>query len=124
MRLPALSQVLVQSTYFPDRKHLACFSDVSHAPLRTTKRRGISGGVRAVDGFVVKTLCRHQQLVSLSSMGSELFALQSVAQEMTSLGKFLTRVYRSLNEEEAQEIPGARAQKAVFQLFHCLVALT
>ncbi|CAE7236779.1 unnamed protein product [Symbiodinium necroappetens] len=51
------------------------------AIVRTTKRRGISGGVRAVDGFVVKTLCRHQQLVSLSSMESELFALQSVAQD-------------------------------------------
>ena len=106
VRLPASSQVLLQSKYFPDRRHLVCFSDASHAPLRTTKRRGISGGVLAVDGFVVKTLCRHQQLVSLSSMESELFALQSVAQEMTSLGKFLARVYRSFNEEETQEIPG------------------
>ena len=106
VRLPASSQVLLQSRYFPDRRHLVCFSDASHAPLRTTKRRGISGGVLAVDGFVVKTLCRHQQLVSLSSMESELFALQSVAQEMTSLGKFLARVYRSFNEEETQEIPG------------------
>ena len=106
VRLPASSQVLLQSKYFPDRRHLVCFSDASHAPLRTTKRRGISGGVLAVDGFVVKTLCRHQQLVSLSSMESELFVLQSVAQEMTSLGKFLARVYRSFNEEETQEIPG------------------
>ena len=106
VRLPASSQVLLQSKYFPDRRHLVCFSDASHAPLRTTKRRGISGGVLAVDGFVVKTLCRHQQLASLSSMESELFALQSVAQEMTSLGKFLARVYRSFNEEETQEIPG------------------
>ena len=106
VRLPASSQVLLQSKYFPDRRHLVCFSDASHAPLRTTKRRGISGGVLAVDGFVVKTLCRHQQLVSLSSMQSELFALQSVAQEMTSLGKFLARVYRSFNEEETQELPG------------------
>ena len=106
VRLPASNQVLLQSRYFPDRRHLVCFSDASHAPLRTTKRRGISGGVLAVDGFVVKTLCRNQQLVSLSSMESELFALQSVAQEMTSLGKFLARVYRSFNEEETQEIPG------------------
>ena len=78
VRLP----VVVQAKYFPGQRHMICFSDASHAPLRTTKRRGVTGGVLAVDGFVVKTLCRHQQMVSLSSMESELFALQAVAQEM------------------------------------------
>ena len=34
-----------------------------------------------MNGFVVKTLSRHQQMISLSSMESELFALQHVAQE-------------------------------------------
>ena len=106
VRLPASGQVLVQSKYFSDQRHLVCFSDASHAPLRTTKRRGISGGVLAVDGFVVKTLCRHQQMVSLSSMESELFALQSVAQEMSSLGKFLARVFGTFYEESSDEIPG------------------
>ena len=106
VRLPASGQVLVQSKYFLDQRHLVCFSDASHAPLRTTKRRGVSGGVLAVDGFVVKTLCRHQQMVSLSSMESELFALQSVAQEMSSLGKFLARVFGTFYEESSEEIPG------------------
>ena len=59
-----------------------------------------------MDGFVVKTLCRHQQMVSLSSMESELFALQSVAQEMSSLGKFLARVFGTFYEESSDEIPG------------------
>ena len=106
VRLPASGQVLVQSKYFLDQRHLVCFSDASHAPLRTTKRRGVSGGVLAVDGFVVKTLCRHEQMVSLSSMESELFALQSVAQEMSSLGKFLARVFGTFYEESSDEIPG------------------
>ena len=93
VRLPASGQVLVQSKYFSSQ---ICFSDASHAPLRTTKRRGVSRGVLAVDGFVVKTWCRHQQMVSLSSMESELFALQSVAQEMS----------RTFYEESSDEIPG------------------
>ena len=106
VRLPASGQVLVQSKYFLDQRHLVCFSDASHAPLRTTKRRGVSGGALAVDGFVAKTLRRHQQMVSLSSMESELLALQSVAQEMSSLGKFLARVFGTFYEESSEEIPG------------------
>ncbi|CAE7038113.1 unnamed protein product [Symbiodinium sp. CCMP2592] len=74
--------------------------------IRCTKRRGISGGVLTLDGCVIKTLCRHQQLVSLSSMESELFALQSVAQEMSSLGKFMARVFMSFRESEEVELPG------------------
>ena len=106
VRLPAASDVLHQQKHFPQQKHMVCFSDASHAPLRCTKRRGITGGVLTVDGCVVKTLCRHQQLVSLSSMESELFALQAVAQEMSSLGKFLGRVFGTFGEVEAAEIPG------------------
>ena len=106
VRLPAASDVLHQQKHFSQQKHMVCFSDASHAPLRCTKKRGITGGVLTVDGCVVKTLCRHQQLVSLSSMESELFALQAVAQEMSSLGKFLGRVFGTFGEVEAAEIPG------------------
>ncbi|CAE7278428.1 unnamed protein product [Symbiodinium sp. CCMP2592] len=106
VRLPAASDVLAPSQHYQGKRHLVCFSDASHAPLRCTKRRGISGGVLTLDGCVIKTLCRHQQLVSLSSMESELFALQSVAQEMSSLGKFMARVFMSFRESEEVELPG------------------
>ena len=35
---------------------------------------------------------RHQQIISLSFMESDLFALQHVAQEMSSLGRIVARV--------------------------------
>ena len=63
-------------------------------------------GEITLDGCVIKTLCRHQQLVSLSSMESELFALQSVAQEMSSLGKFMARVFTSFRKNVDTELPG------------------
>ena len=71
---------------------LVCFSDASHAPLRSTGRRGVTGGVITASGFLIKSLSRRQQLVSLSSMEAELYALQAVAQEMVAVGKFLGRV--------------------------------
>ena len=58
--------------------HLVGYSDASHAPLRSTARRGVSGGVLSVCGFLLKSLSRHQQMVSLSSMEAALFALQGV----------------------------------------------
>ena len=106
VRLPASGDSLKQSTHFDGQVHLVCFSDASHAPLRATKRRGISGGVLSVNGFVVKTLSRHQQMISLSSMESELFALQHVAQEMSSLGRIVARILRSFQETNLQEVPG------------------
>ena len=74
--------------------------------MRTTKRRGISGGVLTAFGSTIRTLSRHQQLISLSSMESDLFALQTVAQEMVSLGKVCARMLRSFGETEKEEIPG------------------
>ena len=59
-----------------------------------------------MNGFVVKTLSRHQQMISLSSMESELFALQHVAQEMSSLGRLVARILRSFQETNLQEVPG------------------
>ena len=106
VRLPANGSALKPGDHFDGQVHLVCYSDASHAPLRVTKRRGISGGVLSVFGFVVKTLSRHQQMISLSSMESELFALQHVAQEMSSLGRIVARVLRSFGETSLQEIPG------------------
>ena len=106
VRLPANGSALKPGDHFDGQVHLVCYSDASHAPLRVTKRRGISGGVLSVFGSVVKTLSRHQQMISLGSMESELFALQHVAQEMSSLGRIVARVLRSFGETSLQEIPG------------------
>ena len=43
VRSPAETTVVVQDRFFRDEPHLVCYSDASHAPLRTTKRLGISG---------------------------------------------------------------------------------
>eukprot|EP00435_Cladocopium_sp_Y103_P013173 s4145_g3.t1 len=75
---------------------LVCFSDASHPPLKSTGRRGVTGGVITYRRCLIKTLSRHQQLVSLSSMEAELYALQAVAQEMVAVGKFLGRVMSTM----------------------------
>ena len=109
VRLPVdkdVHGVMFQNEFFEDEVHLLCYSDASHAPLRTTKRRGISGGVLTVCGSTIRTLSRHQQSISLSSMESELFAIQTVAQEMSSLGKVCARALRSFRETTKQELPG------------------
>ena len=54
----------------------------------------------------IKTLSRHQQLVSLSSMESELHALQHVAQEMSALQKVIGRILNTFQEVEVKEVPG------------------
>ena len=54
----------------------------------------------------MKTSTRHQQLVSLSSMESELFALQSVAQEMSALGKLWGYVWKPLFGYKGTSFPG------------------
>ena len=41
VRLPVETEVVFQQMYFKDEVHLVCYSDASHAPLRTTKRRGM-----------------------------------------------------------------------------------
>ena len=57
-------------------------------------------------GATLKTMSRHQQLVSLSSMEAELHALQSVAQEVKSIGKVVGRVLRCIKEVGDSEFPG------------------
>ena len=106
LRMPSNSDALkMEKGIFDVDYHLVGYSDASHAPLRTAGRRGVSGGVLSVCAFLLKTLSRHRQLVSLSSMEAELFALQSVAQELASLGKLVGRVLRSLGKISVDEIP-------------------
>ena len=50
-------------------------------------------------------MSRHQQLVSLSSMEAELHALQSVAQEMKSIGRVVGRVLRCIKEVGDSDFP-------------------
>ena len=90
VRFPSDS-LLLHSEVFQG-SHIVAFSDASHAPLKATGRPGISGGVLTFQGCTLKTLSRHRALVSLSSMESELYALQSVGQEMVSMGKMLGRI--------------------------------
>ena len=106
LRMPANSEALkMEVGVFDVDYHLVGYSDASHAPLRSTGKRRVSGGVLSVCGFLLKTLSRHQQIVSLSSMESELFALLSVAQELSALGKMVGRVLKSLGKIQQDEIP-------------------
>ena len=82
------------------------FSDASHAPLTSTGRSGVTGGVITCRGFLIKTLSRHQQLFSLSIMESELYALQAVAQEMVAVGKFVGRVMRTIGRGSKDSMLG------------------
>ena len=50
-------------------------------------------------------MSRHQRLVSLSSMEAELHALQSVAQEVKSIGKVVGRVLRCIKEVGDSDFP-------------------
>ena len=106
LRMPSDSEALkMEKGVFDVDYHLVGYSDASHAPLRSTGRRGVSGGVLSVCGFLLKSLSRHQQMVSLSSMEAELFALQGVAQELASLGKLVGRVLKSLGRISVDELP-------------------
>ena len=59
--------------------------DASHAPMRATQRKGISGAFIFVLSSLVKGFSRHQTCTSLSSCESEMFAIQETAQEAMGL---------------------------------------
>ena len=85
--------------------HLHLFSDASYAPYRFNGRRGLSGGAIFHESSLVRSLCRQQQALSLSSCEAELYALQSVSQESLSFAKLVHRVLCSIGEAaEEQEI--------------------
>ena len=64
---------------------LKVFCDASHAPMKLTQRKGISGAYFFVLGSLVKGFSRHQACVSLSSCESEMFSIQETAQEAMGL---------------------------------------
>ena len=59
---------------------LNVWSDASHAPYRFNKRKGITGLVITYMSSLIKTAANTQQVVSLSSCESELYAIQLCAQ--------------------------------------------
>ena len=66
-------------------KLITVFCDASHAPMRLTQRKGISGAFIFVLNSLIKGFSRHQSCVSLSSCESELFSIQESVQEAVGL---------------------------------------
>ena len=104
LRIPNECEALMSDAF--EIPHVVAFSDASHAPMKSTGRRGLTGGVLTYGCCCIKTLSRHQQLVSLSSMESELHALQHVAQEMSALQKVIGRILYTFQEVKVKEVPG------------------
>lgn len=71
---------------------LNVWSDASHAPYRFNKRKGITGLVITYMNSLIKTSAKTQQVVSLSSCESELYAIQLCAQEAVGFSKFTWRL--------------------------------
>ena len=67
LKLPHDSDVLKSDVF--QTPHIVAFSDASHAPMNCTGRRGVSGGVLTFGCATLKTVSRHQQLVSLCING-------------------------------------------------------
>ena len=61
------------------------FCDASHAPMKLTHRRGISGAFFFALESLIKGFSRHQTCTSLSSCESEMFGIQGTAQEALGL---------------------------------------
>ena len=68
------------------------FCDASHAPMKLTQRRGISGAFFFALGSLIKGFSRHQTCTSLSSCESEMFGIQETAQEALGLLPMVRRL--------------------------------
>ena len=88
LQVPAPSWVCEEASDYS----VLSFTDSSHAPYRFNKRRGVSGYVVMFRGCLLKAASKQQSLVALSSMESELFALQAGTQESIGLSKLVFRV--------------------------------
>ena len=75
---------------------LTGYCDASHAPMRSTKRKGISGAAIIFCNCLIKSYARHQTAVSLSTCESELFRIQAVIQELLGLRQLVLRLVESL----------------------------
>ena len=77
---------------------LTGYCDASHAPMRSTKRKGISGAVIIFCNCLIKSYARHQTAVSLSTCENELFGIQALIQELLGLCQLVLRLVESLGE--------------------------
>ena len=68
------------------------YCDASHAPMKLTHRRGISGAFFFALGSLIKGFSRHQTCTSLSSCESEMFGIQETAQEALGLLPMVRRL--------------------------------
>ena len=75
---------------------LTGYCDASHAPMRSTKRKGISGAAIVFCNCLIKSFARHQTAVSLSTCESELFGIQAVIQDLLGLRQLVLRLVESL----------------------------
>ena len=94
--LPALTETACASD---NSLEIRVFVDASHAPLRSTCRRGISGSVAFVFESMIKSFSRHQGSIALSSCESELIGIQTAAQEAVALRKTVARIAETLGLE-------------------------
>ena len=109
-RLPASSDVLKPTELFGENPHMICFSDASHAPLRATKRRGISGGVLSVFGFVVKLSADTNKWFPFRQWKANFLPFKQVRKRWVVLG----------NSLDASSCPLVSLECQSFQVF-CLV---
>ena len=79
------------------------FCDAAFAPYRFNGRRGVTGGALFLEGSLVRSTARQQQSVALSSCESELYALQTIAQESAGLATLRERIYAGLGESHHME---------------------
>ena len=80
--------------------------DASHAPMRSTKRKGISGAAIVFCNCLIKSYARHQTAVSLSTCESELFGIQAVIQEFLGLRQLVLRLVESLGGIQSKHPKG------------------
>lgn len=88
---------------------MVVFCDASHAPMRATQRKGISGAFIFVLSSLVKGFSRHQTCTSLSSCEAEMFAIQETAQEAMGLlplvRKMVTDFFGDFQGFEGRKFP-------------------
>ena len=79
---------------------IVAYTDASHAPFRSTKRKSISGGCLSFLGSTIKTYARHQQSVSLSACESEMTGIQTMCLESLVLARITSRILKSFKAKE------------------------
>ena len=78
---------------------ILAYSDASWAPLKLLKRRSISGSVFFFRNSAVKSFCRLQQLVALSSCEAELSALAESGVESVGIKRLVGHIIGLKDDE-------------------------